>query len=79
MDRAGIKRVLLQKVFLGWPTRGIGRFTGDCSGCDTPPNVFAPFGNSVIILYHSVNSAVILHLVVGFLACSSGLEVDKQG
>ena len=31
--------------------------TGSVGGA-TPPNVFAPFGNSAIISYHSVNFAI---------------------
>ena len=42
--------------------------TGGCRGA-TPPNVFAPFGNSAnsaISSYHSVNSAIVLSLVAVF-------------
>ena len=32
-------------------------FTGECRGA-TSPNIFAPFGNSAIISYQSVNFAI---------------------
>ena len=38
-------------------------FTGECWGA-TPPDIFAPFGNSAIISYHSVNFAIQPYLSV---------------
>ena len=33
---------------------------------DATPHVLAPFGNSAILSYHSVNSAIILYQMVFF-------------
>ena len=45
-------------------TTAIDGLTGGVGG-ETHPNILAPFGNSAIFSYHSVNSAIVFRSVCG--------------